>query len=132
MASPALVCLPTSDRKTTFDFYRAGLGLDAFGPLADDGVPEPLQFVVNDGLHLMFIPTGGFDWVTGEHCIAPRGTSECLISLELTTTAEVDRAFERAITAGATVLQTPIQQPWGYLATFADPDSHLWQLITTP
>jgi predicted lactoylglutathione lyase len=132
MAPPALVCLPTADRATSFAFYRDGLGLTAFGPVADDGVPEPLLFVVNDGLHLMFIPTGGFGWVTGDHAVAARGTSECLISLSVATTDEVDRAFERAVAAGATAVQPPVQQPWGYLATFADPDAHLWQITVAP
>ena len=131
MTPPVLVCLPTADRSTAFAFYRDGLGLTAFGPVADDGVPEPLQFVVNDGLHLMFIPTGGFDWVSGDHHVAPPGTSECLISLTFATTAEVDDAFERAVAAGASVVQAPTQQPWGYLATIGDPDTHLWQLVST-
>ena len=129
MTSPALLCLPTADRPTAHAFYRDGFGFESFGPIAEDGVAEPLQFTVNDGLHLMFIPTGGFGWTIGEHQVAPPGTSECLLSLGFDSSAEVDHAFERAVSAGATVVQAPVQQPCGYLATVADPDGHLWQLI---
>lgn len=63
--TPVVVSLPIEDRRTSFAFYRDGLGFDAVGEPAEDGVPEPLQFAVNDGLRLMLIPTGGFGWVIG-------------------------------------------------------------------
>jgi hypothetical protein len=37
------ISLATADRRRALAFYRDGLGLEAFGPLADDGVPEPLD-----------------------------------------------------------------------------------------
>ena len=37
------ISIATSDRRRSHTFYRDGLGLEAFGPLADDGIPEPLQ-----------------------------------------------------------------------------------------
>ena len=57
--APVVVTLPTADRQRSYDFYRDGLGFEAVGELADDGLPEPLQFVLNDGLRLMLVPTGG-------------------------------------------------------------------------
>ena len=35
--------LPIADRRTSHDFYAA-LGFEAFGEIASDGLPEPLQF----------------------------------------------------------------------------------------
>jgi predicted lactoylglutathione lyase len=129
---PVVVALPTADRPTTHAFYRDGLGFETIGELADDGVPEPLQFVVNEGLRLMFIPTGGFGWSIGEHEVAPQGTSECLLSLSVAADDEVDAAVDLAAGAGATVVAPPARQPWGYTATFADPDGHLWQVLAVP
>ena len=129
MSAPLIVALPTADRPTTYRFYGEGLGFEAIGELADDGVPEPLQFVLNDGARLMFIPTGGFGWVTGDHETAPPGTSECLLSLNVESDGEVDEYIEKARAAGAVVLAEPEQKPWGYLGLFADPDTHLWQVI---
>ena len=43
---PLLISLPVADRVGAHDFYRDGLGLEAIGELADDGVPEPLMFVL--------------------------------------------------------------------------------------
>ena len=47
--APLIVALPTADRQVVYAFYKDGLGLEPIGELADDGVPEPLQFVLNDG-----------------------------------------------------------------------------------
>ncbi|MET7371369.1 VOC family protein [Micromonospora arida] len=130
--APMIISLPVSDRATSYRFYRDGLGLDAEGELADDGFPEPLQFVVNDGLRLMLIPTGGFGWVIGRHEIAARGISECVLSLSVAAPADVDAITERARAAGGEVVTEPATQPWGYAALFADPDGHLWMVSATP
>jgi hypothetical protein len=131
--SPLLISLPTADRVRAHAFYRAALGLavEDTGELADDGVPEPLVFVVNDAVRLMLIPTGGFGWVAEGHDVAPAGTSECLLGITARDAAEVDAIVGRARDAGAEVRLEPGDQMWGYAATFADPDGHLWTVTAT-
>jgi uncharacterized protein len=104
--------------------------IDAVGEPAEDGVPEPLQFALNGGLRLMLIPTGGFGWVIGEHEVAQRGQSECILSLPLPAKADVHQVIKQARGAGATILAEPSEQPWGYSAAFTDPDGHIWQVST--
>ncbi|WP_433389332.1 VOC family protein [Micromonospora sp. KLBMP9576] len=130
--TPVVVALPIADRPTSYRFYSAALGLKALGELAEDGVPEPLQFALNDGLHLMLVPTGGFGWAIGGREVAPRGQSECVLNLPAETPAEVDEVVGRARAAGAEVVVEPGQQPWGYTGTFADPDGHLWAVQVAP
>lgn len=129
--APIVISLPTADRRRSYDFYRVGLDLEPVGALAEDGVPEPLQFVLNDGVRLMFIPTGGFGWVTAGHATAVAGTSECLLSVEMGSATEVRDVVEKARAAGADVVAEPQEQPWGYVATLADPDGHLWSVRVT-
>lgn len=129
---PLLILLPTEDRVRAHAFYRDGIGLEAVGELADDGVPEPLQLVVNPTTRLMLIPTGGFGWVIGDHEAAGRGTSECALGITAASAAEVDAIVEQARAAGARVAAAPTQQPWGYAAAFADPDGHLWTVTAAP
>jgi predicted lactoylglutathione lyase len=128
--APVVISLPIEDRQASFAFYRDGLGLAPFGEPADDGVPEPLQFDLNDGVRLMLVPTGGFGWVAGDHPLAPRGTSECIVSITAATPADVDGVVARATAAGAMMVTAPGQQPWGYAGTFTDPDGHLWMIIS--
>jgi uncharacterized protein len=126
------VALPTADRRRAHAFYAAGLGLETPGAPADDGVPEPLTVVVTEGCRLMLIPTGGFEWVTAGRTVAEPGTVECLLGISLGTTDEVDAFVERARSASGEVVSESAEQPWGYSATFADPDGHLWQVLASP
>ena len=125
---PVVVSLPIADRRTSSAFYSAVLGIDPFGEPADDGVPEPLQFAVNDGLHLMLVPRGGFGWVIGDRDAAAPGQIECVLSV----VGDVDALIARAREAGAEIVTAPSQQPWGYTGTFADPDGHLWMASAEP
>ncbi|WP_222593429.1 VOC family protein [Aeromicrobium flavum] len=124
-----VVSLPIGDRRTSLDFYERVLGLQAFGEPADDGVPEPLQFSLSETVSLMLVPTGGFGWGIGGREVAPAGQHECAFSVSVAAAAEVDAIVERARQAGAEIVTDPGEQPWGYTASFTDPDGHLWSPV---
>ena len=126
-----IISLPIEDRSRSYAFYREAFGFTAIGEPAEDGVPEPLQFALTDDVRLMLIPTGGFGWVLGDHPAAPRGTSECILSISLDTEAAVDSLFTQATAAGATPIGKPTRHPWAYTGTLTDPDGHVWMLETT-
>jgi len=126
------LALPVADRATALAFYRDALGLEAFGEPGSDGIPEPLQFAVNEGLTLMLVPTGGFGRVIGDREVAEPWACECLLSLDAADPAGVDAVVRRARGAGAEVVAEPAALPWGYTGTFADPDGHLWSVVAAP
>ncbi|GAA4006080.1 VOC family protein [Allokutzneria multivorans] len=126
-----IVSLPIQDRARSHRFYRA-LGLTAVGPLAEDGLPEPLQFDLAEAARLMLVPQDGFRWVLGGRPLAPEGSTECLLNLSAISTEALDDLIRRAREAGATVIVEPAQQPWGYSAVFTDPDGHAWMVTATP
>ncbi|MCP3805206.1 VOC family protein [Allokutzneria sp. A3M-2-11 16] len=126
-----IVSLPIEDRARSHGFYRA-IGLHPVGPLAEDGLPEPLQFDLAEGARLMLIPQGGFGWVTGGRPLAPRGSTECLLSLSATSEEALQDLVRRAQEAGAELISKPEHQPWGYTAVFADPDGHAWMITVAP
>jgi len=123
-----VVCLPITDRQASFAFYRDGLGFEPVGEPAGDGVPEPLQFTLNDGLRVMLVPTGGFDRITGAHDTAPNGCSECVLTVATNTDDGAAELIHRARAAGGTMVTAAGQQPWGYAGAFADPDGHIWMV----
>jgi uncharacterized protein len=126
--APIVIGLPTADRHRSFHFYATALGLEPIGDLAEDGFPEPLQFVLNDGARLMLIPTGGFGWITSNRPTANSGTSECVLTIIVPDKDGVVDLIQHARHAGAEIVSEPTEQPWGYAATFADPDGHVWQV----
>ena len=124
----ATVCLPVKNRSVSHAFYTA-LGFVAVGEeLAEDGLPEPLQFEVSVGLRVMLIPTVGFGWVIGGRKRSPRGAHECLIVIGLATNSDVDELMRRARDAGADIVMEAGDQKWGYVGAFADPDGHMWEV----
>src|SRR3954463_16646538 len=84
------LALPIADRRTAYDFYRSALHLTAVGPLAEDGIPEPLQFALARGANLVLVPTEGFGWVTADHEVVEPGQSECVLTHVVSTPTEVD------------------------------------------
>jgi uncharacterized protein len=127
---PLLVSLPVADRGRAHAFYRDGLGLEAPGEPADDGVPEPLMFVLNPMARLMLVPTGGFGWVIGNREVASPLTSECVLRIGANSDDDVRDIVECARRAGATVATEPAPQPWGFAAAFTDPDGHVWTVTS--
>lgn len=123
-----VISLPIADRTTSYDFYRRALGLEAVGEPADDGVPEPLQFVVNAGVRVLLAPRAGFGRTIGDgHVMAP-GYHECVLVIGAATEAATDALVARATAAGADLVTPPGPQPWGYAGAFADPDGHMWMV----
>ncbi|MFC6162512.1 VOC family protein [Kribbella jiaozuonensis] len=123
-----IISLPIEDRPRSYAFYQEALGLTPVGEPDEDGIPEPLQFTLADGVRLMLIPTGGFGWVLGDQPAAPRGQSECILTVSVDTEEAVDALAAQAVKAGATMVTEAVRQPWAYMATFTDPDGHLWMV----
>ena len=125
-----VIALPTADRGRAHAFARS-LGLETPGEPADDGVPEPLRVRLNARTSVIYVPTGGFGWVTAGRPMSEPGTSECLLSLQLASPADVDELVARVAGAGGQVASGPEQKPWGYTGTFTDPDGHLWEAVVS-
>lgn len=83
------------------------------GELAEDGVPEPLRVQLNERTSVMYVPTGGFVWITDGRATAEPGTSECLLSLQVGTTNEVDELVGHVDAAGGRVVSGPEQKSYG-------------------
>ena len=124
------VALPIADRQRSYAFYQETLGLEPIGEPAEDGVPEPLQFRLAEGVSLMLIPKGGFGWVIGDRQVAPAGTSEVLLALTVASAEQVRLIVASMRDGGGQVLVEPAQQEWGFVGVATDPDGHAWQILT--
>jgi predicted lactoylglutathione lyase len=61
------------------------------------------------------------------------GFSGVTIAHNLDSEADVDAAYEHALSCGAKPVKKPVKVFWGgYSGYFADPDGHLWELAFNP
>ena len=131
LATAVTIALPIADRQRSYAFYHEGLGFTAPGEPDKNGVPEPLRLTLGDSVRVMLIPKVGFGWVLSNRKRATPGRSECIISLALPTSADVDNLITRAAAAGGEIIRQPGEQSWGYDGAFADPDGHVWHVAVT-
>ena len=62
-----------------------------------------------------------------------KGFRDVSLAWNVASTEEVDRAAERAASAGARILRKPETVFWGgYTCYFADPDDHIWEVAYNP
>ena len=65
--------------------------------------------------------------------VAALGTGAMTLAQNMTTKAEVDLAYAKAIDAGGQALARPKDMSWGgYSSYFADPDGHVWEIGYNP
>lgn len=127
------ISLPIADRVSSMRFYLETFGFEPVGEPAEDGVPEPLMFRIDQGTVLALIPSDGLGFVLGDsRALASSGTSECILGMGVATVQEVADLVERIGNAGGTVLAEPEDRPWGHTALCADPDGHVWQISVEP
>jgi len=88
-----------------YQLHGAVLGLFGIGPLAkDQGRPD-----------------------------AKLGTGAITLAQNFATEAEVDAAYTKALSVGATALKAPQKVFWGgYSGYYADPDGHPWEVAFSP
>lgn len=61
------------------------------------------------------------------------GTGSITLAQNFSDEADVDAAFDLAISAGATPLKRPEKVFWGgYSGHWADPDGHVWEVARNP
>ncbi|MGH2527275.1 MAG: VOC family protein [Actinomycetota bacterium] len=82
-----------------------------------------------------YIGLFGRDELAQDAAIEPGGRTAfggATFAINVSSDAEADEWFERALAAGADVLKRPEKTSWGgYSGYFADPDGHPWEIAHT-
>ncbi|MEP6626148.1 MAG: VOC family protein [Acidimicrobiia bacterium] len=121
----SLVTLGVTNLDRSRAFYDA-LGWDRVGN------PEGVAFYRTGGALLSLYP---LESLAADVGVEPTrtGFSGMSLAINVESPAAVDAAFETATVAGATNLASPAAVFWGgYVAYFADPDGHTWEVAYNP
>jgi predicted lactoylglutathione lyase len=120
-----LITLGVADLTRAKAFYGA-LG---WTPTNDQG--EVVFYQLN-GMVLGFFGLGSLAKDQGRPD-AQLGTGAMSLAQNFNTVADVDAAYARALTAGATALKAPEKVFWGgYSGYYVDPDGHVWEVAHNP
>ena len=131
-----VITLAVADLDRSLAFYRDGLGLETEGVMGTQFVgtdSEPagriVMFKLHEDLILSLYPATELakDAGVDSAAVAGHGFS---IGHMVASREEVNQVLDSARRAGAEVVGTVGERPWGiYSGYFADPDGHLWEIM---
>jgi predicted lactoylglutathione lyase len=120
-----LITLGVDDLKRSAKFY-ADLGWK------DTRKQEGVVFYQINGMVLGLFGRGPLAADQGRPD-ATLGTGAMTLAQNFRTKQEVDIAFAKALSVGATALKSPQEVFWGgYSGYYADPDGHVWEMGYNP
>lgn len=124
----SLVTLGVSDLERSIRFYES-LGWKSL----DRQPGEEVAFFEMGGVHLSLFGREDLAADIGVPFNASTRSSALTLAHNEPSEAEVDRAFEEFLAAGATEVKRPAITAWGgYSGYVADPDGHLWEVAFNP
>jgi catechol 2,3-dioxygenase-like lactoylglutathione lyase family enzyme len=134
-----VITLAIADLDRALAFYRDGLGFQTEGLIGaefkgDETTPAGTTavFHLDGGLMLSIYPRSELAKDASIPLIAGK-PGEFSIGHVVASRVEVDEVIARAKGAGAAVIDSPHDRPWGiYSGYFQDPDGHLWEIIWNP
>jgi predicted lactoylglutathione lyase len=120
------ITLAVRDLRMSFEFYKNGLGWPS--QVTVEEVQDHVLFELENGFSLVLYNLEDFSGFTGHPQQTP-GTPVFILSQYADSKEEADEAMDRALKAGAQEIGERKDEPWGYTASFADPDGHIWEIF---
>ena len=122
----SMITLGVDDLERAVKFYRDGLGF----PQLES--PPTVAFFTLNGTWLGLY---GREALAEDAEVPAEGSgfNSFALAHNLDSEAEVDKALEEAVAAGATLVKPAQKVFWGgYSGYFKDPDGHLWEVAHNP
>ena len=128
-----LLTIAVDDLERAVTFYRDGLGLVTDGIVGTEIDHGAVAFFkLQAGLTRALWPR---ESLAHDACVevTPGSPTEFSIAHNVTSKTEVDEVMSEARSAGARIVKSAIETPWGgYAGYFQDPDGHLWEVAYNP
>ncbi|MDQ4146404.1 MAG: VOC family protein [Pseudomonadota bacterium] len=125
MATQIFVNLPVKNLDKSIEFFTT-LGF-AFNPQFTDHTATCM--IVADDIFVMLLTEEKFKTFTpNEICDATKST-EVLVCLSVDSRERVDEMVRKAVAAGGSIYNEPLDHGFMYGHGFQDLDGHIWELI---
>ena len=119
------VNLAVEDLGRSVDFFTT-LGF-TFDPRFTD--EHATCMIVSEQAFVMLLVKNRFQDFTKKALVDSTAHTEAIVALSAESREEVDELADRALEAGGTAANDPIEMDFMYGRSFQDPDGHLWELI---
>jgi predicted lactoylglutathione lyase len=85
--------------------------------------------IVNDQAVVMLLVEDRFADFTKKQVVDASSQTEAIVALSADSREEVDRFADRALAAGGSPANDPMEMDFMYGRSFQDPDGHLWEIV---
>jgi uncharacterized protein len=117
--------LPVKDLDRSVEFFTT-LGF-SFDPRFTDETATAM--IVNDGAVVMLLTESKFKEFTKKELVDPRTHTEAILALSAESREEVDDFADKALEAGGSAANDPMEMGFMYGRSFQDPDGHHWEIF---
>ncbi len=130
----SVLTLGVRDLERAVAFYRDGLGWPTEGIIGQEFENGAVAFFdLQHGIKLALWPQESLAKDATLDHRGPNNPTAFSLGHNVSSKAEVDHAFRRAIAAGARSVREPEDKAWGgYAGYFQDLDGHLWEVVYNP
>lgn len=125
MATQIYVNLPVKNLDKSVKFFTA-LGYK-FNPQFTD--EKATCMIVGDDIYVMLLVESFFKTFTPKPICDATKSTEVLLCLSSESRAKVDEMVSKAVAAGATTPNKPVDHGFMYQHGFQDLDGHLWEIM---
>lgn len=119
------VNLPVKDLNKSIDFFTA-IGYE-FNPQFTD--QNAACLVIGDNIFAMLLVEEFFQTFTKKELTDATRSTEVIVALSADSKAQVDEIVNKALAAGATPSNDPVDHGFMYSWSFQDLDGHLWEFL---
>ncbi|MGK5508893.1 VOC family protein [Brevibacillus formosus] len=119
------VNLPVKDLNKSIDFFTA-IGYE-FNPQFTD--QNAACLVIGENIFAMLLVEEFFQTFTKKELTDATRSTEVIVALSADSKAEVDEIVNKALAAGATPSNDPVDHGFMYSWSFQDLDGHLWEFL---
>jgi len=125
MASKIFVNLAVKDLKKSIEFFtKLGFGFNQ--QFTDE---TATCMIVTEDIFVMLLTEEKFKTFTPKEICDAKKYTEVLVCLSLESRAKVDETVHKAVAAGGSTYNKPVDHGFMYAHGFQDLDGHLWELI---
>jgi predicted lactoylglutathione lyase len=125
MASKIFVNLAVKDLKKSIEFFtKLGFG---FNQRFTDETATCM--IVTDDIYVMLLTEDKFKTFTPKEVCDTKKYTEVLVCLSLESRVKVDETVHKAVAAGGSTYNKPVDHGFMYAHGFQDIDGHLWELV---